>query len=60
MKQELSILEQALDAANKKGVFGLADASLIAQALSNLNTYFAPVNEVKEVAPEVTKDANEE
>jgi ferric-dicitrate binding protein FerR (iron transport regulator) len=43
-EQALQILEQALNAANMKGVYSLSDASNILQALSK-------VNELTEVVP---------
>jgi len=36
-EQALQIIEQALNAANIKGVYSLADASNILQALSKIN-----------------------
>lgn len=39
LEQEIKVLEQALNAANKAGVFGLQDSALIAQSLFKITNF---------------------
>jgi hypothetical protein len=45
MEQVVNVIEQALNLASSKGVYGLKDSSVINQALDLLKAHFTPVNE---------------
>jgi len=57
MQQVVNIIDQALNMASSKGVFGLKDAAVVSQALDLLKAHFEPVKEpeVLEAEP-ITKD----
>lgn len=51
MQQVVNIIEQALNMASSKGVFGLKDSSVVNQALELLKTHFIKDPEVLETEP---------
>lgn len=54
LEQAIKIMEQALNAASKAGVFNLQDSATVYQALATIGNSFGD-NGAKEPAPEVVQ-----